>query len=122
VNDGIEVMVTKGYEEDLSLLPGVDQLRVTRKVDTLRRKKWSAAIADRSIAPLVDGIYEVRVLGRGAAYRLLFFLAPGWSPRVVVLTACVTKGVMKKRAALSAEIARAKARRQIWTEEQGKNR
>jgi hypothetical protein len=122
VNDAIEVVVTDWYEEDLAPLPGVDQLRIARKVDTLRRKKWSAAIADRSIAPLVDGIYEVRVLGRGAAYRLLFFLAPGRSPRAVVLTACVTKGVMKKRAALSVEIARAKARQQAWLEEQEKNR
>jgi hypothetical protein len=122
VNDGIEVVVTEGYEEDLARLPGVDQLRVTRKVDTLRRKKWSGAIADRSIAPLVDGIYEVRVLGRGASYRLLFFLAPGRSPRVVVLTACITKGVMKKRAALSAEIARANSRQKAWVQEQEKNR
>jgi hypothetical protein len=122
VNDDIEVVVTDSYEADLALLPRIDQLRVTRKVDSLRRKTWNGAMGDRSVAPLMDGIYEVRVLGRGAAYRLLFFLAPGRSPRAVVLTACIAKGLMKKKAALNAEIARAKARRQDWLEEQEKNR
>lgn len=121
MNDGIEVVQTDWYNVDFAALPRLDQLRVTRKVDTLRKKQWSEAIADRTIAPLTDGIHEVRVLGRGAAYRLLFFVAPGRSPRLVVLTSCVNKGVMKKRASLAAEIARAKARRQAWLDEQEKN-
>jgi hypothetical protein len=121
VNDGIEVVETSWYRAELALLPRADRLRVERKVRTVRSKKWSEAVADRSIAPLMDGIYEVRVLGRGAAYRLLFFVAPGRAVRAVVLTACVNKSVMKKRAGLAAEIARAKARRQAWVDEQEKN-
>jgi hypothetical protein len=97
-------------------------VRVTRKLRTVRNKKWSEAIADRSIAPLTDGIHEVRILGRGAAYRLLCFVAPGRGVRLVVLTGCVNKGVVKKRAGMAAEIARAKARRQVWLNEQEKSR
>jgi hypothetical protein len=95
---------------------------VTRKLVSLSEKTWSAAIADRTIAPLMDGIYEVRVLGRGAAYRLLFFVVPGRSPRLVVVTACVSKAVMKKKAGLAAAIARARTRRQVWLQQQEKAR
>lgn len=121
MSDDIEVVQTDWYTVEFAALPRMDQLRVTRKLDTLRKKRWGEAITDRTIAPLDDGIYEVRVLGRGAAYRLLFFVAPGRSRRIVVLTSCVLKGVMKKRASLAAEIARAKARRQAWLDEQEKN-
>lgn len=121
MSDEIEVVQTDWYTVEFAALPRMDQLRVTRKLDTLSNKRWGEAIADRTIAPLDDGIHEVRVLGRGAAYRLLFFVAPGRSRRVVVLTSCVLKGVMKKRAGLAAEIARAKARRQAWLDEEERN-
>lgn len=69
---------------------------------------------------LRDGIYELRVLGTGAAYRLLFFVMPGRSPRVVVLTTCASKSVMQKRQRMEAEIDRASSRRAEWLEQQQK--
>jgi hypothetical protein len=122
MSDDMEVVVTGWYEADLALLPKPDRERVTRKLVSLSQKPWSAAIADRTIAPLRDGIYEVRVLGRGAAYRLLAFVAPGRSPRLVVVTACVAKAVMKKKAGLAAAIARARTRRQAWLQQQQEER
>jgi len=122
MSDDIEVEVTDWYRADLALLPKPDQARVTRKLVSLSKKPWSAAMADRTIAPLMDGIYEVRVLGRGAAYRLLFFVVQGRSPRLVVVTACVGKAVLKKKAGLAAEIARARARRQVWLQNPEKGR
>jgi putative component of toxin-antitoxin plasmid stabilization module len=116
----MEVVLTEWYHRDLELLPRLEKMRVERKVVSLSSKPWSAAIADRTIAPLMDGIYEVRILGRGAAYRVLFFVAPGRSPRLVVVTTCAAKAVMKKRAGMNAEVARAKARRQAWLAEQEK--
>jgi hypothetical protein len=122
MSDEMKVVVTGWYQADLAVLPKPDRERVTRKLVSLSEKTWSAAMADRTIAPLMDGIYEVRVLGRGAAYRLLFFVVQGRSPRLVVVTACVAKAVMKKRAGLAAAIARARTRRHAWLQQQEKER
>ena len=77
-------------------------------------------MADQRVKHLSDGIYELRVLGRGAAYRALFFVAPGIAARVVVLTTCAAKSLMKKRAAMDAEIRRARDRRAWWMQRQKK--
>lgn len=64
------------------------------------------------------GIHELRVLGHGAAFRILFFMMPGRSPRVVVLTTCATKSAMEKQQRLDAEVERARNRRARWLEQQ----
>ena len=116
MSDAIEVVTTPWYDAELAALPPDQQARILNRVGNLSRKNWGEAMADRSVAPLRDGIYEVRVLGRGAAFRLLFFVMPGRSPRLVVLTAVVEKSVMKKRQRLDAELQRAVERRARWLE------
>lgn len=74
-------------------------------------------MADRTIVALRDGIYELRVLGRGAAFRILFFVVPGRSPRLVVLTSVVATSVMKKKHRNDAELERAKQLRELWLEQ-----
>lgn len=122
MSDAVEVVLTDWYVGDLATLPDRDRVRVERKLRMLPKKKWSESLADGSVAPLKDGIYEVRVLGRGAAYRVLFFIVPGRVPRLVVMTACIAKSVMNKRASLNAEIARAKTRQARWLQEQEMDR
>lgn len=84
-------------------------------------KGWCAAMGNETIKPLRDGIYELRVLGRGAAFRLLFFVVPGLSPRMVVLTTCASKSDMLKRQRMEAEIDRAIQRRAAWMEQRNED-
>lgn len=120
MGDQVEVVTTPWYDADLRELPEYDQRRIADRLKAFARKGWRYAIGDQTVKHLRDGIHEVRVLGRGAAFRVLFFIVPGRSPRVVVLTTCAAKSVMKKRQRLDAEIERARARRAWWLEQQKK--
>lgn len=91
-----------------------------RRIATLRSKGWGTSAQQRDIVRLTADIRELRVLGRGAAYRVLFFALPGDPDRIVVLTNCVKKGLMKKAAVMKAEIARAGSRRLEWLIEHGR--
>lgn len=122
MSDPLAVVVTEWFFEEVSALSGPDRDRVHRGLERLVRKGWSAAIADATVKHLRDGIHELRIMGRGAAFRVLFFLVPGRSPRVVVLTTCAAKSVMKKRQRMDAEVERAKWRRAVWMDQQTKRR
>lgn len=120
MGDTFKLILTPWFKAERLVLPEEDQDRVNRKLRDFRQKGWAAATSDGSVKNLRDGIYELRVLGHGAAFRILFFLMPGESPRVVVLTTCAAKETMKKRKRMDAQIERAKARRAEWLEQQKK--
>lgn len=120
MSDGIEVIYSSWYNAEVAAVPGDQQVRIEQRIRAMLGKGWTRSIADRTVAPLRDGIYEIRVLGTGPAYRVLFFIVPGRSPRVIVLTACVAKSVMTKRQRLDAERTRASERRAAWIEQQRK--
>jgi putative component of toxin-antitoxin plasmid stabilization module len=120
MDDGIDLVFSSWYNEELAALPSEQQARIEARIGRLPMKGWMEAMADRTIAPLRDGIYEIRVLGTGPAFRVLFFVVPGRTPRIVVLTSCVAKSVMTKRHRLDAELERAKVRRDLWLEHQRK--
>lgn len=122
MSDVVEVVYSSWYNAELETLMDGHRERVERKIDVFVEKGWRSSVRDRTVAPLQDGIYELRILGRGAAFRVLFFLIPGTSPRVVVLTACVAKAVLKKRQRLDAELERAKHRRTVWLEQERKGK
>jgi putative component of toxin-antitoxin plasmid stabilization module len=98
-------------------LPKRERRRVNERLKALGRKGWNAALADGTIKHLRDGIWEVRVLGTGAAYRLLFFPAPERAMRLVVVTTCAAKSVLTKRTRMEREIDRAISRRDQWIEQ-----
>jgi putative component of toxin-antitoxin plasmid stabilization module len=120
MSDLLEVVPTVWYMNEVRALPRKERDRIDRKLISLALKGWTAAVADLSVKHLRDGIYEFRILGRGAAFRILFFLAPGRSPRLVVLTTCASKSVMQKKLRLDAEVERAAGRRTMWLEQQRK--
>jgi putative component of toxin-antitoxin plasmid stabilization module len=120
MSDVVEVVHSSWYNADLETLADIYRERVERRIDVFVDKGWASSVRDRTVVPLRDGIYELRVLGKGAAFRVLFFLVPGHSPRVVVLTACVAKAKLKKRQRLDAELERAIHRRTVWQEQQRK--
>lgn len=114
MHDEIRIDSSRWFTEELLGLPVKDAERVVDRLDSLQRKGWRAAITDGTIKHLRDGIWEVRVLGAGAAYRLLFFPAPARAMRLVVLTTCAAKSVVAKRKRLELEIDRAIRRRDEW--------
>jgi phage-related protein len=118
MGDDLEIVATPWYDAELSALPDPAQARVETQLERLRERTWESAITDQRIKRLQHGIYELRILGHGAAYRVLFFVAPGRSPRMLVLTTCVAKSMMKKRHRLDTEIHRAVDRRAWWLEQQ----
>lgn len=118
MSDALEVETTEWFNEEVLVLPQMDQDRIDRRIRHLLRKGWTDAVRDRTVEPLRDGIYALRVLGRGPAYRPLFFVVPGRTPRLVVLTSCAAKSLMKKRQRMDAEIERAKWRRALWMDQQ----
>ncbi len=117
MSDRIEVVTTSWYDAEFETLALEGRARIENRLFTLCRKGWMDAMADRTVAALRDGIYELRVLGRGSAFRVLFFVVPGRSPRLVVLTSAVAKSTMKKRTRSDAELERAKRRRALWFEQ-----
>ena len=120
MSDRIEVVPTPWFMAEVRALSREDRDRIDRRLGTFTGKGWSAAQADASVKHLRDGIYELRILGTGPAYRVLFFVVPGRSPRMVVLTTCASKSLMQKRQRMEAEIERAVARRAQWMERQRK--
>lgn len=118
MSDTLEVVPTEWFVAEVRALPKDDRNRIDRRLAAFMEKGWAAAMRDGTVRHLRDGIHEVRVLGTGAAYRVLFFLVPGRSPRVVVLTTCASKSLMVKRQRMEAEITRANDRRAAWMEQQ----
>jgi putative component of toxin-antitoxin plasmid stabilization module len=116
--DELEVVPTHWYTAEVRALPEEGRTRVDRRLLNFARKGWTASLGDATVKHLRDGIHELRVVGRGAAYRVLFFLAPGRSPRMVVLTTCAAKSDLKKRPRMDAELERASERRAQWIEQQ----
>jgi mRNA-degrading endonuclease RelE of RelBE toxin-antitoxin system len=122
MSDTFKVVFSSWFRDEVRRIPDDDRSWIARKLGDLRKKSWSEAVRDRTVAPLRDGIWEVRVLGHGAAYRLLFFIVPGRSPRMVVLTSCAAKSAMVKKKLLDAAIGRALDRRASWIEQEAKKR
>jgi len=121
MSDAVRVESTEWFENELRELPPDQQARVLRRVSLLERKGWTISTKDKDLVPLEDGIWEVRVVGKGPAYRVLCFEVPQEPGRIVVLTNCVKKGLMKKGNVKKGEIERAKVRREVWLRERGGN-
>ena len=105
---------TSWFRKELGELPPDQQARVFRRVRTFEEKGWDASAADQDIKRLEGEIWELRIHGKGPAYRILFFPDPADPRKVVVLANCVKKGLMKKSKVSRAEIKRADSRRLEW--------
>ena len=114
MSDVVRITVTDEYREDMRGLDSDQRRRINRRTRVLPRKGWSASVAAGDVAPLWDDIWELRVLGKGPAYRVLFFIHPEQPGRLVVLSACVAKSDIKKPRVLEAQVERAKRRRARW--------
>jgi putative component of toxin-antitoxin plasmid stabilization module len=118
MSEHFELVPTSWYMAEVGALAREQRVRIDRTLVAFANKGWAAAMADQTIKHLRDGIHELRVLGTGPAFRVLFFVVPGRAPRVVVLTTCASKSVMQKRQRMNAELERARNRRAAWLEQQ----
>ncbi len=118
MNDDVRVVPTPWFTKEFFALSVHLQKRVAKRLQILGQKGWTASVADRDIVGLNDGIWELRVVGRGAAFRILFFLDRRERGRVVVLTACIPKSSIKKAHVMAVEIQRAKMRRVQWLQQE----
>lgn len=118
MHDKVTAEYTEWVLKEIEELPTNEQVRVVRRISVLEGKGWSVSARDDDIKHLDGEIWELRVLGKGAAYRVLFFQVPGDPGRIVVLTSCVAKSQAKKRATGNAEVERAKRRREVWLKQQ----
>lgn len=114
MSDFVQIEFTEWFEDELGTLPPDQKVRVLKRIALLERKGWIISAKDEDVVPLDGIIWEIRIVGRGPAYRVLCFQVPGHPGRIVVLTNCVKKGLMKKRKVGNAEIARARMRRERW--------
>jgi phage-related protein len=121
VRDEIRTISSKWFVDELLSLPVDQRRRVRRRLGLLEEKGWTAAIGDGTIQHIRDGIWEVRVLGRGAAYRIFFFPAPRRAMRILVLTTVAPKSAVAKQRLLDLEVERAKRRRDEWIAEPREN-
>lgn len=110
----VEIEYTGWIVEELLALPAEQQARIAGRVRLLGARGLAASARLGHVKALEDGIWELRVLGKGPSFRLLFFVAPGRTPRLVVLTSCVRKSEMLRRNVLDAAVARARRRRDLW--------
>jgi putative component of toxin-antitoxin plasmid stabilization module len=117
VDDAIRIVSSKWFTDELLRVQVDQRRRIRRRLGMVEEKGWMASVADGTIEHLRDGIWEVRVLGRGAAYRVFFFPAPRRTMRMLVLTTLVAKSVVAKQRRLDLEIERAKRRRDEWLAE-----
>lgn len=118
MSDEIEVTLTTDCRAELRELPKPDRVWIGGVITELQRKGWQAAMADQTIAHLREEFWYLRIVGHGAAYRILFFVMPGRSPRLIVLTLCLTKSESQKMRVLKAALERAERRRKAWLQEE----
>ncbi|HEY7767310.1 type II toxin-antitoxin system RelE/ParE family toxin [Longimicrobium sp.] len=119
MRDDVRVIYTDEFRRELGAIPPEQQQRVMGRIAHQERRGWADGVKAGDLVPLRDGIWELRVVGRGAAYRVLFAPLPGEAARLLVLTSCSSKAQLKKRAVMDAELRRARARLDHWREQQG---
>ncbi|HEX2202992.1 MAG TPA: type II toxin-antitoxin system RelE/ParE family toxin [Longimicrobium sp.] len=117
-SDRVEAVFTGTVLDEMEALPPNEQIRILKRIALFERKGWSLSAQAEDIERLRGEIWELRVLGTGPAYRVLFFSIPGNPGRIVVLTSCVANSRAKKHAVGDAEIERAERRRQEWLRQQ----
>jgi hypothetical protein len=122
MRDQVRAEYTPWFLDELDELPPDQQARVVRRVQMLERKGWTISVRDDDIKSLDGMIWELRVIGKGPAYRVLFAPLPGKNGRIALLTNCVSKGLMKKNGVKLAEIERALGRRGEWIKSSGGER
>lgn len=119
MSDLVRVAYTDRYARDYARVSPDQRRRIVRRLRVLQGKPWTAAVSDGTLAHLRDGVWEVRVVGSGPAYRLIGFVASGNPGRVLVLTGCSPKADIKKKAAMNSQVERAITIRATWPGETG---
>jgi phage-related protein len=117
-----EITYTEEAEAEIDALPATDRARVLAKIQLVKDVGWQMALREQRVKKLRGEIYEVRITGRGAAYRVFCFPHGAQRGRLVVTTSCVKKSWLLKKRRMQTAVERAELRRQKWLAEQGEQR
>ncbi len=107
------IVLTEEASGAIRWLPADEGARITRALYKLQRFGWTDALKIRLVAHLSGHIHEVRVPGRGRAYRLTCFTVPEGESSTVVIVDCIPKSRWKPRQ-LTTYLARAERVRATW--------
>ncbi len=118
MNDEVRVVPAEGFLRDVFRLPEDLHKRVDERIHMLKKKGWAASVRTGDVVSLEGGIWELRVVARGPAFRILFFTDTRHCGRLLVLTACLSKAALKKAHVMKTEIDRAKMRRAQWLQQE----
>jgi phage-related protein len=117
--DSIMMVLTDSVVRELAALPAGQRNRVLARIRHVEQMGWTTAVRGGDLIPLRSRVWELRVLGTGPAFRILFVPTTTDMERRLVLTTCVSKAELKKRAVMDAHVRRALRRFEQWLVEQG---
>ncbi len=114
-SDIARVVLTEDANVAIRWLPADEAARIRRALRKLPRLGWTDALKTRLVVRLSGHIHELRVPGRGQAYRVTCFIAAEEGMKTVVIVDCVPKSRWKVRR-VAAYLDRAERVRARWLE------
>lgn len=116
----LRVLVPRIAAEEIRSFGPRAAARIEERLRIVRAAGWDAARSAgmvRDLGRIAKGIFEIRVTGRGEAYRLLCFATGDGSGRIVVVAGCVEKSRLLGPLRMKEHVLRAAARREAWMAE-----
>ncbi len=114
MSDIANIVYMAEARKEIAALPAADQARVVARIEQVQKTGWQNALETQTVKKLRGDIYEIRVAGKGSAYRVLCFQTGGQGGRIVVTTSCETKSNLLRQRRLRQAISRAESRREKW--------
>lgn len=91
MSDIVEIVYMAEAKKEIAALPENQQARVVGRIEQVRKVGWQDSLENKTVKKLEGQIYEIRVTGKGTAYRVLCFQMGGKNGRIVVTTSCEAK-------------------------------
>lgn len=116
----LRILIPRPAAEEIRSYGTRAAARIEQRLRIVRAAGWEAARSAgmiRDLGRIAKGIFEIRVTGRGEAYRLLCFATGDGSGRVVVVAGCVQKSRLLGPLRMKEHVLRAASRRDEWMAE-----
>jgi phage-related protein len=117
MKDELNFTATPEARDEIRAFGGDVAARIGEKQRHIKAIGWAEALRLEIVKqlPRIDrDIYEIVIRGKGEAYRVLCFPTGDERGRLIVLTSCVTKGMVLTQRKLVKHVERAAKRRTDW--------
>jgi hypothetical protein len=114
---GLRILVPRLAADEIRSFGPRAAARIEERLRIVRAAGWEGARSAgmiRDLGRIAKGIFEIRVTGRGEAYRLLCFATGDGSGRIVVVAGCVQKSRLLGSLRMKEHVLRAALRRDEW--------